>query len=50
MGQRPNILLIVTDEERYSLPRPEGFELPARERVQRNGTTFDRYYLSLIHI
>ncbi|MEU8511051.1 sulfatase-like hydrolase/transferase [Kitasatospora sp. NPDC048722] len=44
MTGRPNILLIVTDEERVSLPRPEGFSLPARERVAARGTTFDRYY------
>jgi arylsulfatase len=45
-GRRPNILLIVTDEERYRLPRPEGFELPARERIMARGTSFDRYYVA----
>ncbi|MER7930180.1 sulfatase-like hydrolase/transferase [Streptomyces sp. NPDC096057] len=44
MARRPNILLIVTDEERAALPRPEGFSLPARERLAERGTTFDRYY------
>ena len=43
-GGRPNILLITSDEERYSLPQPDGFDLPARSRVQERGTTFDRYY------
>ncbi|MEY9848661.1 arylsulfatase A-like enzyme [Streptacidiphilus sp. BW17] len=44
MTSRPNILLIVTDEERVSLPRPQGFSLPARERIAARGTTFERYY------
>ena len=33
MSRRPNILLIVTDEERFTLPRPAGFSLPGRERI-----------------
>jgi arylsulfatase len=45
-GRRPNILLIVTDEERYALPRPDGFALPARERLQARGVTFDNYYVA----
>ncbi len=45
-GRRPNILMIVTDEERFRLPRPAGFELPARERLMGRGTTFDRYYVA----
>lgn len=44
MARRPNILLIVTDEERASLPRPTGFELPNRDRIAARGVTFDRYY------
>jgi hypothetical protein len=28
-GGRPNILLITSDEERYTLPHPDGFVLPA---------------------
>ncbi|WP_405786589.1 sulfatase-like hydrolase/transferase [Streptomyces sp. NBC_00029] len=47
MTERPNILLIVTDEERASLPRPPGFSLPARERIAARGTTFERYYTAL---
>jgi arylsulfatase len=39
-----NILLITTDEERFDIPRPDGFSLPARERVAESGTTFERYY------
>lgn len=44
MSPRPNILLIVTDEERWKLPRPDGFALPARDRIAERGVTFDRYY------
>ncbi|MFJ6048095.1 sulfatase-like hydrolase/transferase [Streptomyces sp. NPDC092307] len=44
MARRPNILLIVTDEERAVLPRAQGYSLPARERIAARGVTFDRYY------
>ncbi|MFD3943910.1 sulfatase-like hydrolase/transferase [Streptomyces sp. NPDC058579] len=44
MTRRPNILLIVTDEERAVVPRPDGFSLPARERLAARGTVFDRFY------
>lgn len=44
MERPPNILLITTDEERFNVPRPEGFTLPARERLAEAGTTFTRYY------
>lgn len=44
MGRGPNILLITTDEERFRIPRPVGFELPARERIAERGVTFERYY------
>ena len=43
---RPNILLITTDEERYSLPTPQGFSLPARDWLGERGTTFERYYVA----
>ncbi len=43
---RPNILLITTDEERFTLPRPVGYELPARERLLARGTAFERYYVA----
>jgi len=45
-GRSPNILLITSDEERYSLPQPDGFVLPARERLQERGVTFDSYYVA----
>ncbi len=44
MGRGPNILMITTDEERFRLPRPAGFSLPARERIAAAGTTFERFY------
>ncbi len=43
---RPNILLITTDEERAALPHADGFELPARQRLLERGTAFDRYYVA----
>ncbi|MFG2339472.1 sulfatase-like hydrolase/transferase [Streptomyces yangpuensis] len=43
MTRRPNILLIVTDEERAHLPPAPGYSLPARERIAARGTTFDQY-------
>jgi arylsulfatase A-like enzyme len=39
----PNVLLITTDEERVKLPRPEGYDLPGRDRLKQGGTTFDSY-------
>jgi arylsulfatase len=44
MSRGLNILLITTDEERYNIPRPTGFTLPARERIAERGTTFERFY------
>src|SRR5262245_25181683 len=44
VGRGPNILLITTDEERFRIPRPSGFGLPARERIAESGVTFERYY------
>jgi arylsulfatase A-like enzyme len=41
---RPNILLIVTDEERQRIPRPDGFALPARERLAARAVSFDNNY------
>jgi arylsulfatase A-like enzyme len=45
-GGAPNILLITSDEERYTLPQPGGFVLPARERLQERGVAFDCYYVA----
>jgi arylsulfatase len=45
-GRPPNVLLITSDEERYALPQPEGYVLPARLRLQERGVTFDSYYVA----
>jgi arylsulfatase len=34
MPRRPNILLITTDEERFTRPDPAGFTLPGREWLE----------------
>lgn len=44
--RRPNVLLITTDEERYRLPRPAGFTLPAQDRLAEQGTSFGHYYVA----
>ncbi len=44
MDGRPNILLLVSDEERVRLPRPDGYHLPAHERLAAQGTSFSNYY------
>jgi arylsulfatase len=44
MGRPLNILLVTTDEERFRVPHPDGFSLPARERLAESGVTFERYY------
>jgi arylsulfatase A-like enzyme len=44
MHQRPNILLITTDEERFNLPDAPGYLLPARERMRERGVEFANYY------
>src|SRR5512133_2285023 len=45
-GRSPNILLITSDEERYALPQLDRFVLPARDRLQERGVSFDRYYVA----
>lgn len=40
----PNILLIVSDQERQRDWIPAGFELPARQRLIDDGLEFTRYY------
>ena len=43
-----NILLIVTDQERYFRPGelPAGFKLPAHERLASRGTTFENHRIN----
>ena len=45
LSRGPNILLITTDEERFTLPQPDGWSLPAHQRLAEAGTTFERYYV-----
>ena len=44
MTRPPNILMITTDEERFRIPRPAGYTLPARERLASRGVSFGNYY------
>jgi arylsulfatase A-like enzyme len=46
MTRPPNVLLIVTDEERYAVPHPSGYTLPARGRLAEAGVSFRRYYVA----
>ena len=41
---RPNILLVVSDQERYRSWLPESVRLPWRERLRAEGLEFTRYY------
>lgn len=46
---RPNIILIITDQERYPRHWPEGWaenNLPAHQRLAQNGLTFRRNFCS----
>jgi arylsulfatase len=45
-GRQPNVLLITSDEERYALPQPQGYVLPARQRLQERGVSFESYYVA----
>ncbi len=44
--RRPNILLIVTDQERYLDKLPPGYSLPGRERLEELGTTFTNHQIA----
>ncbi|MFK7803993.1 MAG: sulfatase-like hydrolase/transferase, partial [Anaerolineae bacterium] len=43
---RPNILLIVTDQEYAHQPYPPGFSLPNREKLRQRGISFDNYQVT----
>ncbi|MEU1985990.1 sulfatase-like hydrolase/transferase [Nocardia sp. NPDC019395] len=43
-GRRPNILVIMTDQERADIVRPDGFTLPARDRLAANGVRFGMHH------
>lgn len=40
-----NVILFISDEEAYHLRPAEGFSTPAREELQRRGTTFHNHYI-----
>ena len=44
--RRPNILLIVTDQERYFDKLPPRYALPGRERLEELGTTFTNHQIA----
>lgn len=44
--RRPNILLIITDQEFFELPLPPGYSLPNRDRLRAKGISFSNYYVS----
>ena len=41
----PNILLIVTDQERYQEKLPTGYSLPGRDWFEKNSTTFTNHQI-----
>ncbi|MCB0181119.1 MAG: sulfatase-like hydrolase/transferase, partial [Anaerolineae bacterium] len=43
MGQRPNILFIVTDQEYAHQALPAGVTLPNRDRLRSKGVTFNQH-------
>ncbi|WP_102126821.1 sulfatase-like hydrolase/transferase [Deinococcus planocerae] len=45
--QRPNILVLCIDQWDVHMRLPEGVELPALERLQNQGVTFDRHYCTV---
>ncbi len=45
--QRPNILVLCIDQWDTHMKLPEGVELPALERLQQRGVTFDRQYCTI---
>jgi len=45
---RPNILLIITDQERCWDTLPADLELPARERLKRGGIHFINYHVNAV--
>lgn len=40
-----NVVLFISDEETYHLRPTEGYTTPAREELQRRGTTFHNHYI-----
>jgi arylsulfatase A-like enzyme len=47
MTDRPNILILCMDQWDVHMELPEGVELPAIDRLQELGVTFDRHYCTV---
>ncbi len=45
-SQRYNILFLTTDQTYAHAPRPEGYELPNRQRLEDAGLVFDSYQVN----
>ncbi|MGW5383168.1 sulfatase-like hydrolase/transferase [Nocardia sp. NPDC003963] len=43
-ADRPNILVIMTDQERADIAVPEGFSLPVRSRIESSGVRFAMHH------
>lgn len=43
-ARRPNILIVMTDQERADIARPAGFALPARDRIDAVGVRFGMHH------
>lgn len=46
LGRPYNVVLVITDEEAHHLRPAEGYATPAREELQRRGTTFLNHYIA----
>ena len=44
MNKKPNILMIVTDQEYAHQPMPAEFALPNRDRIRARGVTFNHHH------
>ena len=44
MNKKPNILMIVTDQEYAHQPMPAEFALPSRDRIRAQGVTFNNHH------
>jgi len=41
-----NIILVLSDQQEFNLLAKDGFDLPARARLERQGTTFENHYIA----
>jgi arylsulfatase A-like enzyme len=46
VDRAPNIIFILTDQERYLPALPTGYELPGRQRLQDLGVTFRNHSIA----